>query len=236
LVKVSDKKIILWENKRKTNLRLDLHFSIALPLIVFVRHGEADNNVKRLLVGRHIESHLTERGIEQVKDTGQHLRKLKIDRVYVSPVTRTVETAKIICKINDLQYKTDERLYEIELGDLVGMNYDEVIEKHGNLFLKFYSGDDPILDSYGIESFSAVKKRVKNLLDESMKNYPDKNLLFVTHLDPIKAAVSIMLGLPPESLYGWHIRNASMTILKHENGILSLSGVNVMGFHRYIEE
>ena len=207
-----------------------------MALIAFVRHGEADNNVKRLLVGRHIESHLTERGIQQVKDTGQHLKKLKIDRVYVSPVTRAIETAKIICEINDLQYQTDERLYEIELGDLVGMNYDEVIEKHGNLFLKFYSGDDPILDSYGIESFSAVKKRVKNLLDESMKDYPDKNLLFVTHLDPIKAAVSIMLGLPPESLYGWHIRNASMTILKHENGILSLSGVNVMGFHRYIDE
>ncbi|MDP9490042.1 MAG: histidine phosphatase family protein [Thermoproteota archaeon] len=207
-----------------------------MPLIAFVRHGEADNNVKRLLVGRHIESHLTERGIQQVKDTGQHLKKLKIDRVYVSPVTRAIETAKIICEINDLQYQTDERLYEIELGDLVGMNYDDVIEKHGNLFLKFYSGDDPILDSYGIESFSAVKKRIKNLLDESMKNYPDKNLLFVTHLDPIKAAVSIMLGLSPESLYGWHLRNASMTILKHENGILSLSGVNVMGFHRYNDE
>ncbi len=207
-----------------------------MPLIVFVRHGEADNNVKRMLVGRHIESHLTESGIQQAKDTGQHLRKMKIDRVYVSPVTRAIETAKIICEINQLEYQTDERLYEIELGDLVGMNYDEVIEKHGNLFLKFYSGDDPILDSYGIESFSAVKKRIRNLLDESMKNYRDKNLLFVTHLDPIKAAVSLMLGLAPESLYGWHIRNASMTILKHENDILSLSAVNVMGFHRYMDE
>jgi len=207
-----------------------------LPLIVFVRHGEADNNVKRMLVGRHIESHLTESGIQQAKDTGQHLRKMKIDGVYVSPVTRAIETAKIICEINQLEYQTDERLYEIELGDLVGMNYDEVIEKHGNLFLKFYSGDDPILDSYGIESFSAVKKRIRNLLDESMKNYRDKNLLFVTHLDPIKAAVSLLLGLPPESLYGWHIRNASMTILKHENDILSLSAVNVMGFHRYMDE
>jgi probable phosphoglycerate mutase len=207
-----------------------------LSLIVFVRHGEADNNVKRMLVGRHIESHLTESGIQQAKDTGQHLRKMKIDRVYVSPVTRAIETAKIICEINQLEYQTDERLYEIELGDLVGMNYDEVIEKHGNLFLKFYSGDDPILDSYGIESFSAVKKRIRNLLDESMKNYRDKNLLFVTHLDPIKAAVSLLLGLPPESLYGWHIRNASMTILKHENDILSLSAVNVMGFHRYMDE
>ena len=207
-----------------------------MSLIVFVRHGEADNNVKRMLVGRHIESHLTESGIQQAKDTGQHLRKMKIDRVYVSPVTRAIETAKIICEINQLEYQTDERLYEIELGDLVGMNYDEVIEKHGNLFLKFYSGDDPILDSYGIESFSAVKKRIRNLLDESMKNYRDKNLLFVTHLDPIKAAVSLMLGLAPESLYGWHIRNASMTILKHENDILSLSAVNVMGFHRYMDE
>ena len=207
-----------------------------MSLIVFVRHGEADNNVKRMLVGRHIESHLTESGIQQAKDTGQHLRKMKIDRVYVSPVTRAIETAKIICEINQLEYQTDERLYEIELGDLVGMNYDEVIEKHGNLFLKFYTGDDPILDSYGIESFSAVKKRIRNLLDESMKNYRDKNLLFVTHLDPIKAAVSLLLGLPPESLYGWHIRNASMTILKHENDILSLSAVNVMGFHRYIDE
>lgn len=207
-----------------------------MPLIVFVRHGEADNNVRRLLVGRHIESHLTECGIQQAKDTGHHLKKLKIDMVCVSPVTRAIETAKIICEINQLGYQTDERLYEIELGDLVGMNYDDVIEKHGNLFLKFYSGDDPILDSYGIESFSAVKKRIQNLLDESMKNYPDKNLLFVTHLDPIKAAVSIMLGLPAERLYGWHIRNASMTILKHENNILSLSGVNVMGFHRYIGE
>lgn len=207
-----------------------------MSLIVFVRHGEADNNVKRMLVGRHIESHLTESGIQQAKDTGQHLRKMKIDRVYVSPVTRAIETAKIICEINQLEYQTDERLYEIELGDLVGMNYDEVIEKHGNLFLKFYSGDDPILDSYGIESFSAVKKRIRNLLDESMKNYRDKNLLFVTHLDPIKAAVSLLLGLPPESLYGWHIRNASMTILKHENDILSLSAVNVMGFHRYMDE
>ena len=207
-----------------------------MPLIVFVRHGEADNNVKRMLVGRHIESHLTESGIQQAKDTGQHLRKMKIDRVYVSPVTRAIETAKIICEINQLEYQTDERLYEIELGDLVGMNYDEVIEKHGNLFLKFYTEDDPILDSYGIESFSAVKKRIRNLLDESMKSYRDKNLLFVTHLDPIKAAVSLMLGLPPESLYGWHIRNASMTILKHENDILSLSAVNVMGFHRYMDE
>ena len=143
----------------KTNLRLDLFYLSCFATYSLLRHGEADNNVKRLLVGRHIESHLTECGIQQVKDTGQHLKKLNIDRVCVSPVTRAVETAKVICEINDLEYQTDERLYEIELGDLVGMNYDDVIEKHGNLFLKFYSGDDQFLTSLWYRKlFSSQKK------------------------------------------------------------------------------
>jgi 2,3-bisphosphoglycerate-dependent phosphoglycerate mutase len=55
-------------------------------------------------------------------------------------------------------------------------------------------------------------------------------------LDPIKAAISILLDLKAEALYHWHIRNASLTILKHECNLYSLSGVNIMGMHRYVEE
>jgi broad specificity phosphatase PhoE len=55
----------------------------------------------------------------------------------------------------------------------------------------------------------------------------------VTHLDPIKAALATLLDLKPEALYRWHIRNASLTVLKHESRIYSLSGVNVMAMHRY---
>jgi 2,3-bisphosphoglycerate-dependent phosphoglycerate mutase len=81
-----------------------------------------------------------------------------------------------------------------------------------------------------------VKMRIKHLLDESIERYPDKNIIFVTHLDPIKAAISLLLDLKPEALYQWHIRNAALTILKHESKIFSLSGVNVMGLHRYFKE
>jgi len=207
-----------------------------MPLAIFMRHGEADNNVNRILVGRHIESHLTEIGRQQVRDTANYLKEIVVDKVFVSPVIRARETAEIVCDVNNLDYEIDERLYEIELGKLVGMNYEDIIEKHGNLFLKFYSGDEQMLDDYGVESFTSVKMRIKHLLDEAMERYPDKNIIFVTHLDPIKAAISLLLDLKPEALYQWHIRNAALTILKHESKIFSLSGVNVMGFHRYLKE
>jgi 2,3-bisphosphoglycerate-dependent phosphoglycerate mutase len=207
-----------------------------MPLAIFMRHGEADNNVNRILVGRHIESHLTEIGRQQVRDTANYLKEVLVDKVFVSPVIRARETAEIVCDVINLDYEIDERLYEIELGKLVGMNYEDIIEKHGNLFLKFYSGDEQMLDDYGVESFTSVKMRIKHLLDEAMERYPDKNIIFVTHLDPIKAAISLLLDLKPEALYQWHIRNAALTILKHESKIFSLSGVNVMGFHRYLKE
>jgi len=207
-----------------------------MPLAIFMRHGEADNNVNRILVGRHIESHLTEIGKQQVRDTANYLKEIVIDKVFVSPVIRARETAEIVCDVINLDYEIDERLYEIELGKLVGMNYEDIIEKHGNLFLKFYSGDEQMLDDYGVESFTSVKMRIKHLLDEAMERYPDKNIIFVTHLDPIKAAISLLLDLKPEALYQWHIRNAALTILKHESKIFSLSGVNVMGLDRYLKE
>lgn len=201
-----------------------------------MRHGQAENNVNKILVGRHVEVHLTEYGKRQVADTAIYLKEIPITRILVSPVIRTIETAKIVCEILGTTYEVDERLYEIELGKLVGMNYEEIVEKYGNLFLKFYSGNDPTLLSYGVESFASVKSRINSLLEELRHKCENENVLLITHLDPIKAAISILLDLNPKSLYRWHIRNASLTILRQECQIYSLSAVNLMRIDRYSQE
>ena len=201
-----------------------------------MRHGQADNNVNRILVGRHIESHLTEYGKHQVLDTAKYLGEISIDKVLVSPVVRTIETAEIVCEYLGLDYQIDERLYEIELGRLVGMNYEEIISRYGNLFLEFYTENEAALTPYGVESFASIKQRIKNILDEMAETYSDRNVLMISHLDPIKAAIAIILDLKPESLYKWQIRNASLTILKNDNKAYTLTGVNVMSMPRYLDE
>ena len=207
-----------------------------MNLAIFMRHGQADNNVNRVLVGRHLESHLTEKGQMQVKETAKLLKSMSISKIYSSPVTRAIETTQIVGEELGLDYEIDDRLYEIDLGKLAGTNYDEVLNKYGNLFLSFYMGDDSVLSNHGVESFTAVKSRIRDLLDQVMSRHNNHNVLLVTHLDPIKAAISYILDLKPESLYKWHMRNAALTILKQEFKTWSISAVNFMGAKRYLYE
>ena len=159
-----------------------------MSLIIFMRHGQAYNNVQKLLVGRNLESHLTDLGREQVRNTSQILKTINIDQIYSSPVIRTVETAEIVSDVVNMPFQKDERLFEIELGKLVGMYYEDLINKHGNLFVKFYSDDDNenSLLEFEVESFRAVKQRISELLKEITIKHQNENVLLVSHLDQLK--------------------------------------------------
>ncbi len=209
-----------------------------MSLIIFMRHGQANNNVKKLLVGRNLESHLTDLGREQVKHAAGILSTIDIHKIYSSPVIRTVETAEIVSNIVNVPFDTDERLFEIELGKLVGMYYDDLLNTHGDLFVKFYSDndDDNSLLEFEVESFGAVKKRVSELLKEITTKHKNENVLLVSHLDPIKAAISLIMNLKPSSVYSIQVPNASLSIFKNVNNIVSLCGINIMDIRRFLLE
>jgi len=209
-----------------------------MSLIIFMRHGQAYNNVQKLLVGRNLESHLTDLGREQVRNTSQILKTINIDQIYSSPVIRTVETAEIVSDIVNMPFQKDERLFEIELGKLVGMYYEDLINKHGNLFVKFYSDDDNenSLLEFEVESFRAVKQRISELLKEIAIKHQNENVLLVSHLDPIKAAISLIMNIKPSSVYNIQVPNASLNIFKNYDNNISLCGINIMDIRRFITD
>jgi probable phosphoglycerate mutase len=209
-----------------------------MSLIIFMRHGQAYNNVQKLLVGRNLESHLTDLGREQVRNTSQILKTINIDQIYSSPVIRTVETAEIVSDVVNMPFQKDDRLFEIELGKLVGMYYEDLINKHGNLFVKFYSDDDNenSLLEFEVESFRAVKQRISELLKEITIKHQNENVLLVSHLDPIKAAISLIMNIKPSSVYNIQVPNASLNIFKNYDNNISLCGINIMDIRRFITD
>jgi probable phosphoglycerate mutase len=118
------------------------------------------------------------------------------------------------------------------MGKFSGMLYDDLFERHGNVFLKFYQGD-PEIEENGVETFAQVKNRVLNMVDHVTQEHPGKNVLLVTHMDPIKAIISNVLNLSAQSLFELIIANASLTILREEQGKFSLSAINAMNPDRY---
>ncbi|HMK32320.1 MAG TPA: histidine phosphatase family protein [Nitrosopumilaceae archaeon] len=197
-----------------------------------MRHAQAKNNVERVLAGRSDGIPLTDLGLQQAEKIANFLEPLKISAIYSSPIERALHTTKIVSNKLNLQYKIDNRLTEIEMGSFSGMLYEEMFAKHGNIFLKFYQ-DNPLIEKNGVETFSDVKKRVLDMVNYCSQKHDNENILLVTHMDPIKAMVSTVLQLKPESLYELIIRNASLTIVKKEQSNFSMVAINSMSPDRY---
>ena len=203
-------------------------------MIIFLRHGQADNNTKKILAGRSPGINLTTVGIEQAEQAGKMLKSLDISAIYSSPIDRALQTAEIVGKHCDLKVKKDDRLLELDMGKFTMMPYNEIFTKHGNVFLKFYEGSLEISHN-GVESFAEVQKRVFDIVDFVKNKHKDENVVLVTHMDPIKAIIGKVLSLQPEVLFQLIIANASLNIIKYDDQNYYLSSINSMNASRFHE-
>ena len=132
--------------------------------IYVLRHGQTVLNVEGKFQGR-IDTELTNTGIKQVEESKSDLSKIKFDLVFVSPLKRAIDTAKIV---TNQELTIEPRIIERSFGKLEGkssvLDYEERIEE------------------FGIEPLQEIKERVDNFLDEIKEKYLDKeNILIVTH-------------------------------------------------------
>ena len=201
-------------------------------MIIFLRHGQAENNTKRILAGRTEGVPLTKTGVEQAERIAKYLKHMDISAIYSSPIERASNTAKIVADYNSLNYKLDDRLIEIEMGKFTRMNYDDMFAKYGNVFLKFYE-NDPIIAKCEVETFAEVQKRVLDMVGYIVKKHKNQNVVLVTHMDPIKSMLSTVMDLKPKTLFELIIANASLTIIKEQDKKFYLSAINAMSAERY---
>jgi len=206
-----------------------------LGSIIFLRHGQAKNNIERILTGRTPGVPLTEKGIDQAEKAAKFLEHMNVSAIYSSPIERARHTAEIVGKHNSLDVTIDDRLIELDMGKFTGVPYDDIFTSHGNVFMKFYNGELEIAHN-GVETFSEVKKRVLGIVDHVIENHPDQNVVLVTHMDPIKAMLSTVVDLTPTNLFELIIANASLNIFREHKRKFSISGLNVMDPTRFNQD
>lgn len=148
--------------------------------IIFLRHGEALDNVKSLFSDREIYwSTLTDNGIATVKDSIKSLPD-NIDKIYVSPLPRTIETAHYV---NELYPRTevviDNRIREIYHGKYthkennVDLDNTRVKQMNGDYFIR--------LGEYGENNYDIENRLCLFLKDIYQTNFKDNTIMIVTH-------------------------------------------------------
>lgn len=155
-----------------------------------MRHGEAGNITHKVFDGTDSQKFgLTEKGREEVRVAISKFTGGDISHIYVSPFTRTRETAKLVAEILNIPNEKiiiDERLHELNMGDFDGTSDIEAFyayrDSHG------YTSSFP-----NGESYQDAKNRFGSVLYDLEKKHANSAILIVTHgigLETLHAAAS----------------------------------------------
>jgi len=150
-----------------------------MPKIFVIRHGEDKDNQSGILNGRR-NMPLTNKGREQAEKVAKLLVNKNINIIYSSPLKRSKETAEIIAKkLQIKEVKVEKDLIERDLGALTGKRVED-IPKLTDRIIKT-DKVNYFLEAKGAESFPALKKRAKILLEKIIDRHPNDNIVLVTH-------------------------------------------------------
>jgi broad specificity phosphatase PhoE len=135
--------------------------------IIGVRHGETPDNIKKIISGavKCADVELTDRGLDQARQTAQTLSKRPVHHLYASDLRRAKQTAEIIAQHVNRQPVYTDLLREIDYGtaeglDASGLTDAEILAKFGHQF----NEDIPAIGAR-VQKFLALLAQSQNLQD-----------------------------------------------------------------------
>lgn len=173
-------------------------------MLVFVRHGETEDNRAGRLLGRS-DPPLTALGRMQARAAARAIAHERPVEIVTSPLLRARQTADGIGDACGVVPTVDERLIEIDYGAWERRSLAEVPRDAAALSF------DPAVAFPDGESLTDVGTRVATLCDELLAR--DGLVVAVSHVSPIKAAVAWALGAGDDLAWHMHLSLGSITRL-----------------------
>jgi broad specificity phosphatase PhoE len=183
-------------------------------VLVLVRHGRTPANASGLLLGR-ADPPLDEHGREQAAALAASVAGAR--RVVCSPLRRARETAAAL----DLPVEVDERWIELDYGELDGRPIAEVPAE----LWQRWRADVDFAPPDG-ESLAALGRRVRAACEDLAAEATEADVVVVSHVSPIKAAVAWALGVGDELSWRLHVAPASVTRIAVRGGGAVLTSFN----------
>jgi 2,3-bisphosphoglycerate-dependent phosphoglycerate mutase len=174
-------------------------------LLVLVRHGQSDWNLKNLFTGWK-DPDLSEQGIAEAKAAGRKLKEqgLSFDLAFTSALTRAQHTLKLmLAEIGQTNLPTQRNLAlnERDYGDLSGLNKDDARKKWGEdqvlIWRRSYDVPPPGGESLKDTLARALPYYVQEILPGVLNG---KRTLVAAHGNSLRALIMVLEKLSPEGI------------------------------------
>jgi broad specificity phosphatase PhoE len=191
-------------------------------VLILVRHGESVANAQGLLLGR-TDAELTEKGRVQASSV-RLLLSDPVAEVRTSPLARARDTADLLGL--GAPISVDDRWIEVDYGEFECQPLGGI---PASVWQQWRT--DPDFRPEGGESLAEVDERITAACQELFAKdgagarRPDGDVVVVSHVTPIKAAVAWALGAA-DLYWRLHLRTASVTRIGWNRDAPILHGFN----------
>jgi 2,3-bisphosphoglycerate-dependent phosphoglycerate mutase len=174
-------------------------------LLVLVRHGQSEWNLKNLFTGWK-DVDLTAQGRDEAHAAGQKLKAkgLAFDLAYTSALKRAQNTLSIILEElgqTGLPTARDQALNERDYGDLTGLNKDDARQKWGedqvHIWRRSYDVAPPGGESLKDTLARALPYYMKHIQPDVLSG---KRVIVAAHGNSLRALIMAIEGLSPEEI------------------------------------
>lgn len=183
-------------------------------MLLWCRHGQTEPNRAGQLLGRS-DPGLTERGIEQAHRLAGAVAALEPVALFSSQLQRARQTADIVAGECGLAVEVDEQLVEIDYGEWEGRPFAEL----DPAIVKAWRTDADFAPPGG-ETLRDVTERAASFCE---RRVDDRVIVAVSHVSPIKGAVTWALGVSPELAWRMRLDVASITRIGPGPSLLSFN-------------
>jgi 2,3-bisphosphoglycerate-dependent phosphoglycerate mutase len=174
-------------------------------LLVLVRHGQSDWNLKNLFTGWK-DPDLTEKGQAEAKAAGQRLKALGLnfDVAFTSALTRAQHTCRLILNElnqNDIKTIREQALNERDYGDLSGLNKDDARAKWGeeqvHVWRRSYDVPPPNGESLKDTVARVLPYYCQEILPRVLRG---ERVIVAAHGNSLRALVMVLDRLTPDTI------------------------------------
>lgn len=190
--------------------------------VYLIRHGKTQWNLESRYQGANGDSPLLKDSYREIELLASSLQRIPFEYAYTSPLKRARVTAQALLNhLNpEIPLTIDSRLKEFNLGKMEGMHFEDVAVKWPEVLKNFRHHPDKYDESLVEgESFLEVIARFRAAIEEYCRQYPNGNILVISHGAALNAAINALIGTPLAHLKDrGGLSNTSTTILTTNDG------------------
>jgi broad specificity phosphatase PhoE len=161
--------------------------------LYFLRHGETPYSRTGGFCGA-LDPELTPEGLQMAQAFADGYHAVPWTGVYVSPMKRTIATARPLCDAIGIEMQLREGLKEIQYGEWEGRTNEDVKQHYGDDYIHWMT--EPAWNApTGGETSVQINSRASLVIAEVEAKYTEGNVLIVSHKATIRIMLCSLLGI-----------------------------------------